>query len=293
MLTGNIDKILPELTIKIEISGLLFEIILDDGFTGRYHIHKASTHSHSTFEVFLIRSGCGILYTENGEYVLEEGIYYIIAPGVYHRVKDAESNTFERYYLKFQFTSLSNEGSLKRETAELQNALNQFEVFSAKNAKQIINIIEYVHKEMQGGAFYLLPRLQAYFTLILTGFLNDIAPVDKMRATLPQKVNDDKRSEIIEDFFDNYPLPLTSTQLAHQLNICTRQLSRIMHAMYKCTFKQKLIDVRIEEAKRLLKNTAFSIEQVSECVGYTSVQNFYTVFRQKTGCTPMRYRKKL
>jgi two-component system response regulator YesN len=52
-----------------------------------------------------------------------------------------------------------------------------------------------------------------------------------------------------------------------------------------------LNSVRIENAKKLLKDDCYSIYQVSGMVGYANVQTFIRIFKKIEGITPGEYRK--
>lgn len=49
--------------------------------------------------------------------------------------------------------------------------------------------------------------------------------------------------------------------------------------------------LRIEEARRLLKETDFSVNHISDLVGFNDYNYFCRVFKQKTGISALKYRK--
>ena len=49
--------------------------------------------------------------------------------------------------------------------------------------------------------------------------------------------------------------------------------------------------VRIEEAKKLLTTTDLQISAISSMVGISDYNYFTKFFKQKTGMTPIKYRK--
>jgi AraC-like DNA-binding protein len=55
--------------------------------------------------------------------------------------------------------------------------------------------------------------------------------------------------------------------------------------------KQYIINLRLEEAKRLLQQTNKAIEYISSEVGFTSSSRFYDLFVKWVGVTPMEWRK--
>lgn len=53
---------------------------------------------------------------------------------------------------------------------------------------------------------------------------------------------------------------------------------------------QYQINIRINKSRELLTNTALSITEIAERVGFSSVYYFSRLFKQKEGCSPKRYR---
>ena len=51
-----------------------------------------------------------------------------------------------------------------------------------------------------------------------------------------------------------------------------------------------LINYRINESMKLLKNSSLSILDISENVGFYNVSHYIQIFKKKTGQTPLEYR---
>ena len=49
-------------------------------------------------------------------------------------------------------------------------------------------------------------------------------------------------------------------------------------------------NIRIEHAKELLLDTAHSVSEIGESVGYTSSVYFCDAFKKKVGISPLKYR---
>ena len=54
---------------------------------------------------------------------------------------------------------------------------------------------------------------------------------------------------------------------------------------------QYVTSIRINKAKELLKNTNYSIQEISGLVGYENPLYFSRIFRKQIGCSPSGYRK--
>ena len=51
-----------------------------------------------------------------------------------------------------------------------------------------------------------------------------------------------------------------------------------------------LINYRINESMKLLKNSSLSILDISENVGFNNVSHYIQIFKKKTCQTPLEYR---
>jgi two component transcriptional regulator len=56
-------------------------------------------------------------------------------------------------------------------------------------------------------------------------------------------------------------------------------------------FSDYVIEMRIEEAKRLLRQPALSMSDIAERIGYADARHFSKVFQKMVGVKPTAYRK--
>lgn len=84
----------------------------------------------------------------------------------------------------------------------------------------------------------------------------------------------------------NYKNQITLEQMAFDLDVSTRTLSRIFNRMPEKSFKQYLLKVRIAKAIELLKNSNMKVYNIAEDVGFSSVEHFSRTFKKITGKTP-------
>lgn len=82
---------------------------------------------------------------------------------------------------------------------------------------------------------------------------------------------------------------LTLTEVAAYIDLSPSYVSQLFKRMDGCTFTEYLNQVRIEEAKRLLKTTHMRVYEVSEAVGYQNSKYFFQLFKQITGKRPREY----
>jgi AraC-like DNA-binding protein len=87
---------------------------------------------------------------------------------------------------------------------------------------------------------------------------------------------------------------LTITDLAAQLKIPAKRLSKMINQFGKMNFNRFINELRVEEAKNLLvnpKNDHLTIEGIGYQAGFKSKTVFNTFFKSTVGITPSAYKK--
>ena len=87
-----------------------------------------------------------------------------------------------------------------------------------------------------------------------------------------------------------YMKPLSVEEIAAQMNLDRRYLSRLFKQKTGQTVQDFLISVRMEEAKKLLLQ-GNSVEQTAFLCGYEDSCNFSKMFKRKTGKSPQMWKK--
>lgn len=88
-----------------------------------------------------------------------------------------------------------------------------------------------------------------------------------------------------------YMANLTIQQMAERLHVSVNYLQSQFKKEVGSTIRQYMTDVRIEQAKRLLIQSACKVADVAGQVGYRDTDYFVRVFREATGLTPNEYRR--
>jgi two-component system response regulator YesN len=78
--------------------------------------------------------------------------------------------------------------------------------------------------------------------------------------------------------------------LAEKYGFSISHFSRLFKATVGENFKDYLVRIRMNEAKRLLAGSEKRIQEIAAAVGYRDQHYFSEAFRKHTGCTPKEYR---
>ena len=104
-----------------------------------------------------------------------------------------------------------------------------------------------------------------------------------------------ENSRIVRDAMNyisaHFSEAVTLQDVAEHLHLNPSYFSRIFKRSSGSTFKEYLTKVRVEEAKRLLRNTDYSLLDIAIGVGFDNQSYFTSVFKRLTGLTPKQYRK--
>ena len=149
-------------------------------------------------------------------------------------------------------------------------------------------------REMLDEAFFLNGAYDERIRALVTAVMISICR--KMNSTGESRTNSAKISKPslmrkLDTYLRNFREDITCEKIAGELYISQRQLSRIMNNVYGMSFSKKVISLRLEYARELLKSGSLSIEKVAEQSGFSSSGSFCKNFKAAEGCSPTQYRK--
>lgn len=98
----------------------------------------------------------------------------------------------------------------------------------------------------------------------------------------------DKANRYIEE---HYSEDISLDDVAKEVNLSSYYFSRFYKEESGINFSDKLLNVRMEQAKELLKKEELSIKDVAFMVGYMEANYFSKIFKKVTGVTASEYKK--
>lgn len=126
---------------------------------------------------------------------------------------------------------------------------------------------------------------------ILEAYISLMVSLAREVAVLRQpRMEDDRIQQAISYINDHVCESITAGQVAKALGLTQGYLSRFFKEKTGKTVVAFIQDVKMRNAKMLLRNRTLSVGEVMERLGYVSQSHFTKVFREHTGMTPARYR---
>lgn len=97
--------------------------------------------------------------------------------------------------------------------------------------------------------------------------------------------------ELVTYLKTNYRLSISTDSLAEQFATSRRSLEARFREQMRCSIRECLIRIRIDEAKRLLSSTDESIESIAALTGFCHAPHLSNTFKQIAGCSPTHFRR--
>ena len=113
---------------------------------------------------------------------------------------------------------------------------------------------------------------------------------DCMFEHVPSK-NNELVKKSVQYISKNFSKPLSLDKVAKQVHLNPAYFSTMFKQSTGSSFKEFLNIVRVEESKRLLANTDYSLIDIAIATGFEDQSYFSKVFKKYTGLTPKQYRK--
>ena len=234
-------------------------------------------HLHSRFEMVSPTSGRIVARMEGREYTLLPGDLLVVFPGVPHSYDPAEAS--EGYMLTFYSEML---GELGETMTEMQPA--QPYIHLEDHDRDVAYCFGRL-TEMAGGKVDET-LAQAYLTLL---FIRVTDALDLEQAD--PGVSKELLYRAMQYMSQNMSQPLSIRQTAHALGVNSYYLSHVLNERLHMGFRAYLNALRIERARRYLRVTAWSVEEVAAACGFLTLRTFDRVFLELCGCTPREFRK--
>lgn len=227
-------------------------------------------HTHSAYEMVYYVSGDVKSLVDGQSYNFSPAMLSIIPPGVLHGEYCLTDITtmwciFDPGLAKLS-TKLSYSADELKDTALPQLLGNMFSLLDNKSA--------------DGDN-----EMQSLFDAIFAELLR-LSPQEKA-APYPNKT-----LEYACQFLkDNFSRQIDLADLANQVGYSYDRFRHLFKSSIGCSPYSYLMKLRVDNAKKLCRQTALQMSDIASLCGFSSISSFIRAFRLETGVTPMQYRK--
>lgn len=244
-------------------------------------------HEHPYYEIYFLISGKRRYLMRDTVYDVEPRDLVLIPKNQLHRAVSATREGYDRYVIYFT----------DHQAERLMDLMGRksFEALIRQGClrlpQQVYNEVLQEMKQLQQLQDTNPPYVEALCTHIFQGIILRIL----QHGIKKERVNGfaaEKVQFVTQYITQNFQKEITLASAAEMAGFEKTYFSKIFRSITGFGFQDYLLQTRILAAEQLLKNPAFSINEVAESCGFSGGNYFGDVFRRYRGISPSEYRKK-
>ena len=262
---------------------------------------RCPLHAHDFIELVYIESGRGYHMIGETKARIKKGDYFILSPNVPHEYAPDKDQSLVLINCIFhpRAIDISLEGCKDFVDVAYHYLFHSF--YSEKDPKNYIQFVGIHSKEIGRLLAYMAEEYAAKkkgYKQILKSELVRLLILSFRLYTEDEKQQQDPPvlKQLVAESTMRYiqqafGKSITTEGLAERCYLSPSYFNKLFKEAGGMTALQYLQKVRVEEACRLLRQTALPTSQIAIDVGYSNIKFFYELFKKATGRTPGEYRK--
>ncbi len=250
-------------------------------------------HSHDFYEVNFVLKGSCINLIEGQNITMESGDMILIHPGAFHTLYTDNSCKVFNFLVDSEWFLTETERLFPSSSIFYdfikESRTNLFYKYAYLPATQSMTdtartLIAQTHSTTSPTRYILA---EALMLKLITQMLEN----EKGVSLSSGRGQSHNKIISILDFLSNNFKTVDLNQVCEKFFYSKTHVCRLFLNSTGKTFKQTLVDLRINKACNYLKTTDMIIENVALAVGYDSVEYFQRLFKKNVGMSPGEYRK--
>ncbi len=250
-------------------------------------------HGENVYELHYVEQGEGTVFLNKREYPVEPGILYITGPGVLHEQIPSKDKPLVEFGIYMQLQKGVPGG-------ELLQGLSGNALWHGKGRGTLARLVEEILKEQIGNQPGTGEKMQYLLAEFLIECIRSVLVTKEADGGLPvpqeqfgaHAIQEENALLVADEIFLYEYRDITLEEMAKRLGFSVRQTQRLLLKMYGKSFTQKKLEARMSAAVTLLQNSRYSITEISEMLGYASMEHFSYAFSKYYGYVPSSLRKR-
>ncbi len=239
-------------------------------------------HYHNCCELGLVFRGNGLFTVENKVYSVGVGDIIFIPKDVKHYSKSLDSKDKSRCrFIYFDAEQLLRKiGLSDGKVSELLRRISGTQPILTANDKQYGALRRFTDEVFNNGGDISLCGVYFYEYLL---------KLDSVETVIEANTHDGAMDTVLRYMTLHFNSDISLSELAKLCFLSKSQLNRRFQAAYGVSPIQWLNRFRLYSARELLKNTDYSIIEISEKSGFKNTSDLYRHFKAKFGVSPKQY----
>jgi AraC family L-rhamnose operon transcriptional activator RhaR len=254
-------------------------------------------HVHSFYEICYAFEGQGVFRINGADHPIAPGDAFVAKPNEPHEIVSSRREPLGIYFWGHTLIPTTDAKPSPADEA-IDNLLEQFAVTRCA--------ISNVGTSMRWTLELLCDEIaskQPGYTQAVEGLTRKLL-LDTARAMSGRSISGEKCEppimssaesivhNVIRYLHDNLSRPIQIRDVAAQVHLSPRHLSRVFQQITQVSLLDYLTKLRVQAAAQLLLDRQVAIKNIAREVGYPDVHYFTTLFRRRTGQTPAAFRAK-
>ncbi|MEX0647797.1 MAG: AraC family transcriptional regulator [Balneolaceae bacterium] len=255
-------------------------------------------HYHPEMQLIYILEGTGDLFVGDTFVSYEPGNLYLIGPNQSHVFKsdpvyfdDNKQLECKTISIFFHEQSLGNGFFSIEETSEIRSLLERSGRGIQFNPVVAESIGPKILKLLGLNGFDRLLEILSILNTLST--CEDFEYLATMNTPVPlSDLKNQKVNKVFNYIINNFHKDIKLEDVAKVANYSQAAFCHFFKQHTQKTFVQFLIELRVSNACKMLRNSDFNISQICYECGFNNVSNFNRQFKKITGVSPSAYIKK-
>ena len=250
-------------------------------------------HRHPFAEMHLVNQGRALIKISTGKILLSDNHICIIPAKCYHSPKSITSKLSRMsFYIEIEKNADSGDDTYSVYKSIFEAKMPFYKECKSSYLKDIFEL------DKSAGFFgitnnkfeFLLSLLlcEIYDANTSGAFANEESKSIDSKANLLIKF--EKYLNFIPENGNGENTDFIFNKIASELYLSPSQLRRLIKKHFNCTYRELLVECKMERAKILIDDSDITLENVAELCGYSTYAGFYKAFTKYTGTTPDKYR---
>lgn len=245
---------------------------------------RENEHCHDFCEVIFVSDGKGLVRLGDLQLSLCKGDVVIYNAGVPHEEESDPSAPMELYFMALgglKITDLPDNHLLPPGLDNLYSSGESSQIFSTCFSQMIA---EFEKKDP------FFAEINQNLALIM---LMHIFRLVNARSDTTARLLQHNRSveQALMYINSNLEQELTLELVARHCHVSKYHLSHLFSRYQGVSIGKYILSQRMQEAMRLLRETAMDVKDIAPSVGFQDISYFCRTFKRETGITPLQYRK--
>lgn len=244
--------------------------------------YRYGPNERDSYVLHIIQSGKGTLEVDGEVYMLKAGDAFLLEPGLTAYYEADEWQPWQYMWVGFMGfkakTYMENAGFADNNRIIKVNDIEVLEGYIDKMVNS--NQSTYEGELLRNGNLMLL------FADLIGVFQN------KSGRKYSKTVYSDYVNKAVEYIESNYSKKIRIDALATHIGIHRSYLTTVFRRMVGCTPQEYLVNIRMQNAAILLKETNLPVNEISRNIGYPNQLAFSKAFKSLYGESPRKYRER-